>query len=264
MAYIRPTSYAPVEPVTLAEMKNFLKIPPSVLTDDALILGLISGAREQAEIFCNYAIAQRTWVAALDSFPYYVDTIMSQQAYPPNYYSNPRYSTTLWNYSQMMKLGYGPLTMVGSVSPFVPGIQYIDGSGGINDGTVQTLTEGIDFIVDYLSLEARIFPLAGGFWPPVKYVPNAVLINFTSGYDPNPTKVQTINISPIAPDVGGQPSYTFCIGVPQSLRTAIMMLVAHWYSNREPVVAGTAGTLPYHVESILWSYRIEDVSPTRG
>src|SRR5579863_5306329 len=150
MAYIRPTSYAPVEPVTLAEMKNFLKIPPSVLTDDALILGLISGAREQAEIFCNYAIAQRTWVAALDSFPYYVDTIMSQQAYPPNYYSNPRYSTTLWNYSQTIKLFRGPLTQVGQPAsespllPYVPGIQYIDGSGGSTDGQVLTLDEGTD------------------------------------------------------------------------------------------------------------------------
>jgi hypothetical protein len=256
MSYIRQTALPPVEPVLLAEMKNFLKIPPAVTPDDALITQLITAAREQAEIFTGITIAQRTFVQNLDSFPYYVDTIMSQQAYPPNYYSNPRYSTTLWNYSQQMKLYNGPLGDVEN-------IQYIDGSGGTQDGELRTLLPGVDFVVDYLSLEPRIFPLPGAFWPSVKYVPNAVLINFTSGYDPDPTKIKTVNVATTSPP-NQQPLYTFVIGIPLSLKTAIMMLVAHWYSNREPVVAGGASTLPFHVESILWSYRVEDVSPTRG
>lgn len=262
MAYVRPTSQ-PTEVVTLAEQKNYLKISTS--QDDNLIQNImIPAARSQAEIFTNQAIASRNYVQALDSFPYYVDTIMSQQAYPPNYYSNPRYSTTLWNYSQMLKLFRGPLT---DVQP----IQYVNGTGGPSDGTIQTLEEGVDFIVDYLGFQPRLFPLAGSFWPSVKYVPNAVLIPFTAGYDPDPTKVKVVNVhtntsSPYVPDArpNQQTTYEFVIGVPYDLKLALMQLVAHWYFNREPVVAGASGTLPWHVENILWSYRIEDVSPTRG
>src|SRR5437879_3945994 len=119
MAYVRPTSL-PTEVVSLAEMKSYLHV--STTQDDLLISTMISAARSQAEIFCNQAIAQRNYVQAMDSFPYYVDTIQSQQAYPPNYYSNPRYSTTLWNYSQTIKLFRGPLTDVVD-------IEYVDGSG---------------------------------------------------------------------------------------------------------------------------------------
>lgn len=262
MAYVRPTSN-PTEVVSLAEQKNFLRISTS--QDDNLISNiLIPAARSQAEIFTNQAIAQRNYVQSLDSFPYYVDTIMSQQAYPPNYYSNPRYSTTLWNYSQMLKLFRGPLTDVVN-------IEYVDGSGGTNDGTIQFLTEGVDFIVDPLNLQPRLFPLAGSFWPSVKYVPNAVQINFTAGYTPNPTDIRVVTVhtnlsSPYVPSAhpNQQTQYTYQIGVPYDLKMALMMLVNHWYLNREPVVSGQPGTLPMHVEDILWSYRVEDVSPTRG
>jgi len=262
MAYVRPTSL-PIEVVTLDEQKNYLRV--STTRDDALISSMISAAREQAETFTNQAIAQRNYVQALDSFPYYVDTIMSQQAYPPNYYSNPRYSTTLWNYSQMLKLFRGPLTDVVDIT-------YVDGSGGnANDGTIQHLTEGVDFIVDPLNLQPRLFPLAGLFWPSVKFVPNAVLVNFTAGYTPNPTDVRTVTVhtnlsSPYVPDArpNQQTTYTYQIGVPYSLKLALQMMVAHWYLNREPIVAGTPGKLPSHMEDILWSFRVEDVSPTRG
>jgi hypothetical protein len=250
MAYIRQVTL-PQEVITLDEAKNFLKIPPSVKTDDALIQSLISAGREQIEVFTGQAVAARKYVQALDSFPYYVDTIMSQQAYPPNYYSNPRYSTTLWNYSQMLKLFRGPLTSVDS-------IQYID-----TNGEPQTLHQGVDFVVDYLGFDPRIFPLPGQFWPSVIYTPNAVLVNFTAGYDPDPTKTLHINTGAGSPPFQ-EPSYDIVIGVPQTLRIANLMYVAHWYSNREPVVAGQAGTLPMHLESMLWSFRIEDVSPTRG
>ena len=261
MAYVRRTSQ-PTEVVTLAEQKNYLRV--STTQDDGLIQNMISAARVQAETFTNQAIAQCDYVQTIDSFPYYVDTIMSQQAYPPNYYSNPRYSTTLWNYSQMLKLFRGPLTDVVD-------IEFVDGSGGTNDGTIQSLTEGVDFIVDPMSLQPRLFPLAGSFWPSVKYVPNAVQINFTAGYTPDPTDIRTVTVhtnlsSPYVPDAhpNQQTQYTYSIGIPYDLKVGLQQLVAHWYLNREPIVAGTPGSLPWHTENILWSYRIEDVSPTRG
>jgi len=44
--------------------------------------------------------------------------------------------------------------------------------------------------------------------------------------------------------------------VPAALRHAILLLVAHWYANREAVVTGTIATaLPFSVEALLKPYR---------
>lgn len=91
-------------------MKNWLRVPYS--DDDTLIASLITAARELCESFTARAIVNTGYVQTLDSFPYFVDTVQSQMAYPPSYYSLPRYSTTLWNYSQMIKLFVSPLQSV--------------------------------------------------------------------------------------------------------------------------------------------------------
>lgn len=57
---------------------------------------------------------------------------------------------------------------------------------------------------------------------------NAVTVEFTAGYG------------------------TTAASVPKQTRLAILMLAAHWYENREPVVVGTiVATLPFHVESLV-------------
>lgn len=99
-----------VEPILLATMKNWLKVDFS--DDDLLIAGLITAARSLVEGFTARSLVNKGYVQVLDSFPYFTDSVMSQNAYPPSYYSLPRYSTTLWNYSQMMKLLVSPLVSV--------------------------------------------------------------------------------------------------------------------------------------------------------
>lgn len=46
--------------------------------------------------------------------------------------------------------------------------------------------------------------------------------------------------------------------VPEPIRLAILLLVANWYENREPVYAGvnTVQALPFGVEALLANYRI--------
>ena len=88
-------------------MKNFLRV--TITDDDALIASLITAATQAAETFTDRSFCYKGFNQVLDSFPYFVDTTMSQMAYPPAYYSLPRYSTTLWNYSQMIKLFRPPL-----------------------------------------------------------------------------------------------------------------------------------------------------------
>lgn len=120
--YTRDTTVAAVEPITLVEMKNYLRVDAGFTQDDALIGGLISTVREHAELITGRCIARRTFRMVLDSFPYYTDTIQSQLAYPPSYYSLPRYSTTLWNYSQMIKLTRDPVKSIQR-------IRYVDPNG---------------------------------------------------------------------------------------------------------------------------------------
>jgi len=102
------------EPITLQMAKDFCRV--SITDDDALFTVLIQSAREACETFTNRSFCYKGFRQGLDSFPYFVDTVMSQMAYPPSYYSLPRYSTTLWNYSQMIKLFRPPLVSVQSIS----------------------------------------------------------------------------------------------------------------------------------------------------
>lgn len=102
------------EPVDLVTMKNHLRVVNTA--DDAYISGLITAGREAVEAFTARSLCIKSYRQDLDSFPYFVDTTMSQMAYPPAYYALPRYSTTLWNYSQMIKLFNPPLVSVTAIN----------------------------------------------------------------------------------------------------------------------------------------------------
>jgi hypothetical protein len=102
------------QPVTLTMAKNFCRV--SITDDDALFNVLIAAATGACETFTNRSFCFKGFRQSLDSFPYFTDSALSQQAYPPSYYALPRYSTTLWNYSQMIKLLRPPLVKVTRIS----------------------------------------------------------------------------------------------------------------------------------------------------
>src|SRR5579871_50098 len=116
MAYIVEEIAPIAEPLLLGDVKNFLKVPVGVTADDNFILELIQAAREEVEGYTGRSLNNKGYNQVLDAFPYFVDTVMSQMAFPPSYYSLPRYSTTLWNYSQMIKLLRSPLREVSKIS----------------------------------------------------------------------------------------------------------------------------------------------------
>jgi Phage gp6-like head-tail connector protein len=102
------------DPVTLAEAKRWLRLDNTDEDDD--ILALISAATQVCETFTMRSFVSKGFKMTLDSFPYFMDTIMSQLAYPPSYYSAPRLSTTLWNYSQQIKVLRPPLISVDRIT----------------------------------------------------------------------------------------------------------------------------------------------------
>lgn len=120
MAGLKLEFPAAVDPVSLAEAKNFLRVD-DIDDDDDLITGLISAATEACENYTRRSFISKGFLMTLDSFPYFTDTMMSQLAYPPSYYSLPRYSTTLWNYSQMIKLLRPPCISVDRITYMASG-----------------------------------------------------------------------------------------------------------------------------------------------
>ena len=242
MAGIIVQSEPAKEPVSVAVAKNFLRVE---ITDDDVLIGvLITAAREACEMFCSRSFAVKSYLQTMDSFPYYTDTVMSQMAYPPSYYSLPMYSTTLWNYSQMIKLYKPPCVAV-------QGIDYTD-----PDGAEQTLEQDTDFLLDNINEPARIFPMPGAMWPPCLYVPNAVRIRFTAGFGDTSSNTKAVD-GEIPQGAGSQP-------MPGRVQVAILQLVNSWYENREAVTAATMKEIPQHVQMLLWSMRVMDMQPTRG
>jgi uncharacterized phiE125 gp8 family phage protein len=100
---------------------------------------------------------------------------------------------------------YPPLPPLSSVSS----LKYYD-----TDNTLQTLTENTDFTVDIRNEPARIEPEYGTSWPSTRDRFNAIQLTYVAGYG------------------------TAGTDCPEWAIQAIMLLLANWYENREPIIVG--------------------------
>lgn len=99
------------------------------------------------------------------------------------------------------------------------------------DGT-ETIMPSDSYIADVDDEPGKLVPIDGQ-WPSFDPYPvNAVRIRYTAGYDEST--------------------------LPKSIQQAMLILVAHWYENREAIVnAGkTVNQLPFAVESLLWPQKV--------
>lgn len=90
-----------------------------------------------------------------------------------------------------------------------------------------------DYIVDTVSSPGRVVLGYGKTWPSTALYPaGAITVRFTAGYGD-------------------------ATAVPEAIKAAIKLLVAHFYENREPVVIGKAmNDLPLTIEALLWPFRV--------
>lgn len=103
----------------------------------------------------------------------------------------------------------------------VSSVGYYDANGTSQIMAASDYTVHLDCEPGYVELDY------GLTWPTVQTgLSNAVTVTFTAGYG----------------DAVGN--------VPQAIRTAIKLLVNHWYDTRTPVVVGTI-----QVDALLWPYR---------
>jgi hypothetical protein len=209
------------EPVSLQLVKTHLNV--TISTDDTLLNAYIQAARELVETYTGRSFINKGYLQQHDFFPYFSDRSQTMQA-PAYYAASPRYATTQWNYSQMIKLQVSPLVSVESIKYTKP------------DNTEGTLAADTDFVVDKSSEPPRLFPMPGGNWPATLNIPNAVRIHFTAG----------------------------SAAIPGVAIVAMLQAIANWYRNRENVTEQTLKEIPNHFESLLWSIRIIDFAPTPG
>lgn len=152
---IRVITLPASEPVTLAEVKTWARIDDTTdaaanTAADALLLSLITAAREEAENITRRAIMPQTLELTAPSFP-------------------------LWG--QGIELPRPPLVAVESVTFY--------GAGN----TSATMDEAAYVVLDASdAVPPSLYPTPGGFWPDAYRRPDAVAIRYTAGW-PNAVAV---------------------------------------------------------------------------
>jgi uncharacterized phiE125 gp8 family phage protein len=206
-----------IEPISLATAKTHLRVSPSDTSQDAYITALITAARQRAEKECNRAFITQTWKLNLDFFPWYGDAYKR-----PNIGSTSIYAITmgLWSESMTVRL---PVPHALSIIS----IEYID------PNTTELITlDPSTYLVDLDTEPARLCPTPGNYWPyPQLYRPNSVQITYTCGYGPEASDV------------------------PLAICQAMLMLISHWFWNRDAVVQGQYAPLPLAVDCLLGDYK---------
>jgi len=92
-----------------------------------------------------------------------------------------------------------------------------------------------DYMVDTISTPGWVIPVTA--WPSTKGVANAVAVRFVCGFGPE------------------------ALDVPAPIRHALLLLIGHYYENREQVLAQYEGnavalTIPFGIENLLSAFRL--------
>lgn len=120
-----------------------------------------------------------------------------------------------------------PIELLPAPLSSVASVKYYDESE-----TLQTLATS-NYVVDTASNRGLIWLAKDKTWPTLGQTPRPIQIAFTAGY-------------------GATQKY-----VPDRCKQAILLLVGHWYANREAVVTGTIATeLPMAYQSLVDSARV--------
>lgn len=146
MAFHKVISGPSVEPITLSEAKNYLKVESSYTDDDSLITAIITSVRQYIETYLSTKLITQTIEEKFD----YIDVKDYQMR-------------------QNFNLGVHP---VQSVTSFV----YLD-----SDGNSQTWSSD-EYVVDTHRPVARIGIRNGYTWPSIQDEINALTITYVAGY----------------------------------------------------------------------------------
>lgn len=103
--------------------------------------------------------------------------------------------------------------------------EYVDTAG-----VPQTLAANTGYRALLTDHQAILTPALGTGWPATAAVPGAVTIRYQAGYSD-------------------------AAAVPAAFKQAMLLLIGHWYENREATVAGQLNDLPMAVKYLLQPFR---------
>jgi uncharacterized phiE125 gp8 family phage protein len=201
-----------VEPCSLQVVKQQCVVDVGMTADDNLLTGLIIAARQLCEKKMQRCIFNRTMLLVRDFFPY------------PNFSSTVGGHRSFPFFSRYWEQLSIKLPKPGCVS--VTSITYID-----QTGVTQTLDPST-YTVDVYSEPARIFPVNMIFWPWIfnTYVPASVQVTWVAGTYGDGVTINTC---------------------PQTIIQAILLLVSHWYSNRDATATSVPKGIEMGVDALL-------------
>ena len=131
--------------------------------------------------------------------------------------------------TKTLKLDFFPNIIFPSISNLVSvtSIVYVD-----EDGDSQTLSADT-YDVDISHEPGRIVEAFEELWPTTRSEINAVTVTYIAGYGDS------------ADDT------------PDTIKTAVLMLIGNWYENRESTITGASiMEVPQATEMMLWPYRV--------
>ena len=212
------------EPVTLAQAKAHLRVDWT--DDDSYITTLIAAARRYCEVSAKRTFVNTVYAMIDDGFPFSVNPINRQIRQFYGQFQTAQGAV----FPGVLALNAGVIQFPRAPLVSVQSVQYLDANG-----TLQTMPSS-SYIVATGS-PGRMQPTFGTIWPVTLPVISAVTIEFTAGYGPDATTVI------------------------ESDQQAVLMMVGHYYENREAVAQGTLLPVPMAVEHLLG---IEDNSGGYG
>jgi uncharacterized phiE125 gp8 family phage protein len=245
------------EPLSLAEVKLHCRVTTS--DDDAYLRGLMVAARRRAELVTRRVLATQTIRMTLDYFPaevvierapvhsvtslQYLDdagdlTTLDSDEYQTDLEATPARVCPAWgsvwpstrgDYRSVrltFVAGYCPqLTASAAANTFTSaGKAFVDGERVRLRNEGGALPTGVSDETDYfvVSASGQAFSVAT--------TPGGSAVDLTSA---------------------GTGTH-FADDLPESLKVAVLLMVGHWYANREAVVTGTiAAALPMTVDALL-------------
>lgn len=216
------------EPVTLAELKTWVRVDSDLTADDSLLTDEIQAAREDAETYCRRGLITQQLRLVCDRFPSPMAGKLNE------YWIGQQWAAAgmggVSKFAPTDRSGYG-IVLPWSPLQTVDSITYVDPTGA-----TQTLASN-KYIVDKVSEPCRIMPAFGCVWPTTLQQPNSVTVLYTVGYGANGTFV------------------------PAGIKRWIKIRAATTYRNREEVAIlgrGKVELLPY-VDTLLNPHRVVTV-----
>lgn len=111
-----------------------------------------------------------------------------------------------------------PMSPVNSITS----IKYLDTAG-----VLQTL-DAANYSLDDYSLVSRVVPAYATIWPATQQIINAVKVRYVTGPD----------------------------ALPGAIRSALLLIIGHWYENRTPNAKADVADIPLGVMDLLYTQKV--------